>query len=44
MYLGVHYPSDVLVGAMIGSGTAILTEYGRKYLVERKNRKVENQF
>ena len=44
MYLGVHYPSDVLVGAVIGSGTAILTEYGRKYLVDKKNRKVENQF
>ena len=44
MYLGVHYPSDVLVGAVIGSGTAILTEYGRKYLVEKRNRKVESQF
>lgn len=25
MYLGVHYPSDVLIGALIGSGTAYLT-------------------
>jgi membrane-associated phospholipid phosphatase len=25
MYLGVHYPSDILVGALIGSGTAYLT-------------------
>lgn len=24
MYLGVHYPSDVLAGALIGSGTAYL--------------------
>jgi hypothetical protein len=44
MYLGVHYPSDVLVGALVGSGAAILTHYGRKYLVERKKRKVESQF
>ena len=25
MYLGVHYPSDVLAGAILGSGTAYLT-------------------
>lgn len=25
MYLGVHYPSDVLAGALLGSGTAYLT-------------------
>jgi membrane-associated phospholipid phosphatase len=42
MYLGVHYPSDVLVGAIVGSGAAILTHYGRKYLVERKKKKVES--
>ena len=24
MYLGVHYPSDVLIGAIIGSGSALL--------------------
>jgi membrane-associated phospholipid phosphatase len=44
MYLGVHYPSDVLVGALIGSGTAIFTEYGRKYLIERKKAKEASQF
>lgn len=27
MYLGVHYPSDVLFGALIGAGTAIGTHY-----------------
>ncbi len=25
MYLGVHYPTDVLIGALIGSGCAVLT-------------------
>jgi undecaprenyl-diphosphatase len=29
IYIGVHYPSDVLIGAMIGFGTAILVH---KYL------------
>ncbi len=27
MYLGVHYPSDVLIGALIGSGSAYLSHY-----------------
>jgi membrane-associated phospholipid phosphatase len=33
MYIGVHYPSDVLFGALIGSGTAWLNYYlTKKYL------------
>lgn len=27
MYLGVHYPTDVLAGAIIGSGSAILSHW-----------------
>jgi len=27
MHLGVHYPSDVLAGALIGSGCAVLSHY-----------------
>lgn len=27
MYLGVHYPSDVLVGAILGTGSALLTHW-----------------
>jgi membrane-associated phospholipid phosphatase len=32
MHLGVHYPSDVLTGAIIGSGCAVLSHYVNKKL------------
>jgi membrane-associated phospholipid phosphatase len=32
MDLGVHYPSDVLAGALIGAGSAYLCYRGRKWL------------
>ncbi len=32
MYLGVHYPSDVLVGAVIGAGTSYLCYKANKWL------------
>ena len=32
MHLGVHYPSDVLVGALIGSGCAYITHVVNKKL------------
>jgi membrane-associated phospholipid phosphatase len=35
----VHYPSDVLVGALLGSGTAYLTwKINKKLQNKRKNR------
>ena len=37
MHLGVHYPSDVLVGALIGSGTAIGSYYLNKWIWKEQN-------
>jgi undecaprenyl-diphosphatase len=36
MYLGQHYPSDVLVGAIVGSGSACLTNWLNKKFIEKK--------
>jgi membrane-associated phospholipid phosphatase len=36
MYLGVHYPSDVLIGALIGSGSAYLSHYIYKKIIKEK--------
>ena len=36
MYIGVHYPSDVFIGALLGSGTAWLNYYiNKKYFKPR---------
>lgn len=37
IYLGVHYPSDVLAGMLIGSGSAVLIHSLRKEIIEAKN-------
>ena len=43
MYLGVHYPSDVLAGALVGSGSAIWTHYLFKYIKKRVSQKQEKE-
>lgn len=37
IYLGVHYPSDVLAGMLIGSGSAAIVHFLRKEIIEGKN-------
>jgi membrane-associated phospholipid phosphatase len=39
MDLGVHYPSDVVAGALIGTGSAFLTHYVNKKLIIRSQHK-----
>ncbi len=39
MDLGVHYPSDVLTGAVIGAGTSYLCFKANKWLDERQRKK-----
>lgn len=41
MHLGVHYPSDVLVGALVGSGSAYLTYKFNKWISKKYNSKNE---
>ncbi|QZK90021.1 phosphatase PAP2 family protein [Flavobacterium sp. CHNK8] len=41
MHLGVHYPSDVAAGALIGAGSAFATFKINKWLNKKKFRKIE---
>lgn len=43
MHLGVHYPSDVLAGALIGSGCAYLTFKINQKLLNKKSVVISNQ-
>jgi membrane-associated phospholipid phosphatase len=39
MHLGVHYPSDVLAGAIVGTGSALLSNYvQQKFMKSRKKK------
>lgn len=41
MHLGVHYPSDVMAGAIIGSGSAYLSYKMNKWINKKKSKKHE---
>lgn len=38
MHLGVHYPTDVITGALVGSGSAYLTYKINKWLNKKKSK------
>ena len=39
MHLGVHYPSDVLAGAIVGAGSAVLSNYLQRKISTQYSRK-----
>ena len=41
MHLGVHYPSDVLAGAIVGAGSAVLSHYLQRKISARTKQKVK---
>jgi membrane-associated phospholipid phosphatase len=41
MHLGVHYPSDVLAGAIVGTGSALLSHYLQQKYTSKHKHKVQ---
>lgn len=44
MHLGMHYPSDVAVGALVGAGSAYITYYVNKQLKKKFEKKYVGKF
>ena len=42
-YLGVHYPSDVIAGALLGSGSAWLADRADRWIREASKHKLKKQ-
>lgn len=42
IHLGVHYPSDVLAGALVGSGSAYLTYKANQWINKKRKKKCLN--
>lgn len=40
MHLGMHYPTDVLMGAVVGAGTSILAVKGNRLLQKHKKKHI----
>lgn len=43
LYMGQHYPSDVMLGAVVGAGGAIASHYLRKALFSHPKKKLPQQ-
>ena len=41
LHLGVHYPSDVLAGALVGAGSAILANYLQQKCTKKRKHKLK---
>lgn len=41
LHLGVHYPSDVIMGAIVGAGSSLLSHHINKMIAKKNNNKIK---